>query len=118
MSALFPPPDPGSAQPFDFPVPDTAPQLQAAGIEPHLREAARILMELAAQVEALGARLCTDPAVIARHLSELQIIDLIAQKQIHLAELLLADCPHAAVEAMRVEDVKQRLSRSLKRGGA
>ena len=81
--------------------------------EPHLKAAAGILAELAAQVEALGARLCTDPAVVARHITELQAIDLIAQKQLHLAELLLADCPHAAVEAMRIEDVKQRIGKSL-----
>ena len=40
-------------------------------------------------------------------------IDLIAQKQLHMAESLLADCPHAAVEAMRIEDVKQRIGKSL-----
>lgn len=101
MSAMFPPPDLAAGFPLNGP-------------EPHLREAAGILLELAAQVEALGARLCTDPAVIARHISELQIIDLIAQKQIHLAELLLAECPHAAVEAMKVEDVKRRIGESLK----
>ncbi len=81
--------------------------------EPHLKAAAGILTELAAQVEALGARLCTDPAVVARHITELQAIDLIAQKQLHLAELLLAACPHAAVEAMRIDDVKQRIGKSL-----
>jgi len=97
---MFPPPDPASPAPL-------------GGPEPHLREAAGILFELAAQVEALGARLCTDPAVIARHMSELQVIDLIAQKQMHLAELLLAECPHAAVDAMRVEDVKLRIGQSL-----
>ncbi|MES2493177.1 MAG: hypothetical protein V4579_07860 [Pseudomonadota bacterium] len=81
--------------------------------EPHLRAAAGLLTELAAQIEALGARLCTDPAVVSRHITELQAIDLIAQKQLHLAELLLADCPYAAVEAMRVEDVKRRIGQSL-----
>lgn len=83
---------------------------------PHLKAAAGILAELAAQVEALGERLCTDPAVIARHLCELQMIDLIAQKQLHLAELLVAECPHAAVEAMRIEEVKQRIGKSLSGG--
>lgn len=97
-----------------FPLPDRAGSFELGGPEPHLREAAGILLELAAQVEALGARLCTDPAVIARHIGELQIIDLIAQKQIHLAELLLAECPHAAVDAMSVEDVKLRIGNSLK----
>jgi ABC-type uncharacterized transport system ATPase subunit len=100
MSVMPSPPDPATATP-----------MHAA--EPHLREAAAILAEMAAQVEALGARLCTDPAVLSRHITELQIIDLIAQKQLHLAQLLIADCPHDALDAMNVEDVKRRISNSL-----
>lgn len=84
-----------------------------AGPAPHLKAAAGILAELAAQVEALGERLCADPAIIAGHMTELQAIDLIAQKQLHLAELLVAECPHAAVEAMRIEEVKRRIGNSL-----
>ncbi|MBC2665601.1 hypothetical protein H7F51_08700 [Novosphingobium flavum] len=96
----MPPPDPAASLPLDR-------------IEPHLREAARILTELAAEIEALGARLCTDPAVIARHLTELQAIDQIAQKQQQLAALLLADCPHAAVDAMGMDAVRQRIGQTL-----
>lgn len=99
-----------SAHPGPF---DPARALSLEIVAPHLREAAQILFELSAEIEALGARLCTDPAVIARHISELQVIDLIVQKQTHLAELLLADCPHTAVAAMRVDDVKRRIGRSL-----
>ncbi|WP_235982082.1 hypothetical protein [Novosphingobium aerophilum] len=88
------------------PSPATGP---AGGPPPHLKAAAGILAELAAQVEALGAQLCTNPEVVAHHITELQAIDLIAQKQLHLADLLLADCPHAAVEAMRIEEVKRRI---------
>lgn len=84
-----------------------------SGPAPHLKAAAGILAELAAQVEALGAQLCTDPAVVARHLTALQAIDLIAQKQLHLAELLVAECPHAAVEAMRIEEIKRRIGSAL-----
>lgn len=91
---------------------DASPSL-AAEPAPHLKAAAGILAELAAQVEVLGTRLCTDPAVIARHITELQAIDMIAQKQLHLAELLVAECPHAAVEAMRIEEVKHRIGQSL-----
>jgi hypothetical protein len=100
MNAMSAPPDPAAA------IPITA-------TEPHLREAAAILAEMAAQVEALGARLCADPNVIARHINELQIIDLIAQKQMHLAQLLTADCPHAAIDAMSVDAVKQRMRQSM-----
>ncbi len=84
-----------------------------SGVAPHLKAAAGILAELAAQVEALGAQLCADPDVVARHITALQAIDLIAQKQLHLAELLVADCPHAAVEAMRIEEVKRRIGSAL-----
>lgn len=80
---------------------------------PHLAGTAEILTELAAELEALGARLCTDAAVTSRHITELQAIDLIAQKQLHLAELLLADCPHKAVEAMRIDEMKQRIGSFL-----
>lgn len=100
MSAMMPPPDPALCRPL-------------GDVEPHLREAAQILAELSAEVEALGARLCTDPAVIARHITELQVIDAIAQKQLHLAQLLLAECPHAAVDAMGVDAVKLRISERL-----
>ena len=110
MAAMMPPPDPATATPLG---PPTLGPPTLGAIEPHLREAATILAELASQVEALGARLCTDPAVIARHITELQVIDLIAQKQMHLAQLLLADCPHDAVEAMGVQAVKERLEQSL-----
>ena len=100
MSYMAPPPDPATSVPVD-------------AVEPHLREAARILAELAAQVEALGARLCTDPAVISRHITELQVIDVIAQQQMHLAKLLIADCPQAAASEMGVEAMKLRIERSL-----
>lgn len=104
MAALPEPPDPNRPQ-------RQAPSL--ATIEPHLREAAGILLELSKEIETLGVRLCMDPGVMARHMTELQVIDLIVQKQTHLAELLLADCPHAAVDAMGVDAVKQRIGQSL-----
>ena len=84
-----------------------------AGPAPHLKAAAGILAELSVQVEELGARLCSDPAIMAGHITELQAIDLIAQKQMHLADLLVADCPHDAVEAMRIEEVKHRIGSVL-----
>lgn len=84
-----------------------------ASAAPHLAAAAAILTELAAEVEALGARLCADPGIVAQHITELQAIDLIAQKQLHLAELLLADCPHKAVKEMRIEEVKRRIGKYL-----
>jgi hypothetical protein len=70
--------------------------------------AAQILEELSEEIEALGARLCADGAVIAGHMAELQSIDLIAQKQRWLSRLLLADCPRTAVAAIGVEELRSR----------
>lgn len=87
-------------------------------VAPHLAITAGILAELAAQIETLGGRLCADPAVAANHIDELQQIDLIAQKTLHLAELLIADCPITAVEAMRLDELKQRIGESLRQQAA
>lgn len=79
----------------------------------HLGAAAEILAELAAELEELGARLCGDPEVAERHMTELQAIDLIVQKQQHLSDLLTAKCPYDAVEKMRIEELKHRIAESL-----
>lgn len=76
----------------------------------HLLAIAEVLTELSSEIEGLGAQLCTDPAVIVRHLAPLQAIDLIAQKQRWLATLLLADCPVSAVAGIAVEALRERLS--------
>ena len=76
----------------------------------HIVTAARILEELTVEIEALGTRLCGDPAVLAGHMSELQAIDLIAQKQRALSQLLLADCPRTAVSGMGVEELRARFN--------
>ena len=69
-----------------------------------------MLVELASEIEDLGARLCTDPAIIASHIAQLQSIDLIAQKQRWLATMLHADCPLSAVDTIGLEVLKDRFS--------
>lgn len=76
----------------------------------HLAEAAAILLELSAEIEALGGALCADSDLAARHMEKLQAIDLIAQKQQHLSELLLADCPRTAIDGFRLDTLRERLA--------
>jgi hypothetical protein len=75
----------------------------------HLTKAAQILDELGCEIEALGTRLSSDPAMAAKHVTDLQAIDLIAQKQRWIADLVRAECPVTAIEAISVEALQQRL---------
>jgi hypothetical protein len=71
-------------------------------------EIARILDELSTEIEELGAALCADPVFCDRHIESLQAIDLIAQNQRWLAELLRADCHDTAVHGIGVEALQAR----------
>ncbi|MFM5931387.1 MAG: hypothetical protein ACKOPQ_10795 [Novosphingobium sp.] len=75
----------------------------------HITAVAELLTEISNEIEALGAVLCTDPNFAARHMQELQAIDLISQKQKSLAMILEADCPVAAVSDVRLEELAHRL---------
>jgi len=77
-------------------------------IAAHLTTVADVLVELAGEIEDLGERLCVDPAIIANHVTQLQAIDLIAQKQRWLATMLRADCPLSAVDTIGVEALRAR----------
>ncbi|HMP56261.1 MAG TPA: hypothetical protein PKD92_06795 [Novosphingobium sp.] len=77
----------------------------------HLLAVAQMLAEISSEMEALGEALCHAPDFAARHMVELQAIDLISQKQRSLASLLEADCPVSAVAQVGLEDVAQRLQR-------
>ncbi len=74
-----------------------------------LAAVADILGELGNELEALGASLCCDPMVAARHVVALQAFDLIAQKQHGIASLLRADCPVTALAELGLDDLKRRL---------
>lgn len=74
-----------------------------------IQRAARVLAELGHEIERLGAELCADPEFVARHLTALQAIDLIAQQQHAIAQVLLAECPISGIEQIGVEGLQQRL---------
>ena len=61
---------------------------------------AEVLGELGCEIEALGEVLCRDEHFAARHMRELQAIDLIAQKQRALAAIIAAG--FSAVEMNRI----------------
>lgn len=75
----------------------------------HAAAAAKVLAEMSAEIERLGAALCTDPSFALNHVEELQAIDLIAQKQRSLASLLEADCPKTAVNGIGLDALAGRL---------
>lgn len=74
-----------------------------------IQRAAAILGELGHEIERLGAELCSDPAIVERHLTALQTIDLIAQQQHAIATLLRADCVATGINDIGMEHLKHRL---------
>ena len=74
----------------------------------HAATAARVLSDLSEEIEQLGTALCIDPAIVGKHLKELQAIDLISQKQRLIARLLEADCPASAVSGIELEQLAQQ----------
>ncbi len=71
------------------------------------------LHALAAEVEALGADLCTDEHVVDRHLSKLQGIDHLAQSLNQIGSVLTASDASAAVETITLQNLKEDLNRAL-----
>ena len=71
---------------------------------------AEVLGELGAEIENLGTVLCGDPELAARHMCELQAIDLIAQKQRSLASMFADGLSGSAVEAVGLDALRTRLS--------
>lgn len=68
--------------------------------EPKFTAMAEVLGELGSEIESLGEVLCRDEDFAARHMRELQAIDLIAQKQRALAAIVAAG--FSAVEMRRI----------------
>ena len=77
---------------------------------------ADVMSELACEIEQLGAVLCTSPDLAGRFPRELQALDLIAQMQQAMAGLLQADCMGCAIEEVRIESLRDRLSACLPAG--
>lgn len=70
---------------------------------------ATALLQLGTEIEALGAELCGDPDLIARHCDTLQQFDLIVQKQQAIAALLRAECLPCAIGALEIDQFRQEL---------
>lgn len=70
---------------------------------------AEVLAELGDEIEQLGVSLCMDPAITGNHMTALQAIDLIAQKQRGLASFLRAECPVSASATIDLEELRSRL---------
>lgn len=78
--------------------------------DPHLQAVAEVLLDLSSEIEAMGTTLCADADFVQRHVQQLQLIDLVAQKQRSLATLLRADCPKSAMSQICLDDLRARLS--------
>lgn len=74
------------------------------------RSVAEVLAELAAEIELLGATLCSHPVFVADHIGELQAIDLIAQKLGTLSGLLAADCAATALGTVPLDALRERFA--------
>src|SRR6476659_5756602 len=110
MSRSLSPDEASGWSDFDAPAPGLGalPGGGARLLDPHRAEMAAMLAEISAEIEQLGEVLCDDPEFVARHVKELQAIDLIAQKQRALAEMLRAECPISALGAVGLEEVVGR----------
>jgi hypothetical protein len=75
----------------------------------------RIAEELAfvaRKLEALGDELCDDPAIVARHATKLQDIDLTTQVLGHLSRLLTSAEPGQLLGTIGMDDLRRRLERT------
>ena len=75
-----------------------------------LNAIAQSLFELAGSAEELGTALSSDTAVVERHQTRLQEIDLLGQTLCQLADLLVSDEPSIALEAVRLERLRDELT--------
>jgi hypothetical protein len=82
---------------------------------PHLKAVADVLMDLSLDIEMLGTVLCGNAEVVQRHMQELQTIDMIAQKQRSLANVLRSDCPRSALSDISLEELRLRLHELVER---
>jgi hypothetical protein len=76
---------------------------------------ARLAEELAfvrRMLAGIGDQMIADPALVERHSRGLQDLDLAAQILAHLAAIIMADDPDAAIERLGMEDLRARLRRS------
>jgi hypothetical protein len=62
-------------------------------------------------LDQMGESLSSDPIVIARHLTDLQAVDIIGQIIGHIANIVRSSDPAGAVERIGMADLKGRLKR-------
>jgi hypothetical protein len=62
----------------------------------------------------MGDELCNDPAIVVRHGSALQSVDIVGQMLGHIASVVRSSEPETAVERIGMAELKARLKR---RGG-
>lgn len=70
------------------------------------------------EIERLGAILCSDPALVERHVSALQALDMLGQQQLALAAILRSENPHDAIGGTPLERLRVRLEQALEHEGA
>ncbi|NJO36045.1 MAG: hypothetical protein HC869_26265 [Rhodospirillales bacterium] len=68
---------------------------------------------LANDAEGFGVVLCTDPAIMAQYLEQLQQIDRHAQTLRELAEIMRANRPEAAIGAVRLGALRSELEEAI-----
>ncbi|MEM7779728.1 MAG: hypothetical protein AAF697_04950 [Pseudomonadota bacterium] len=67
---------------------------------------------MSVQIEAMGADLCRDPVIVQRHMTSLQTIDRLSQHLEQVAAIIGADDPVAAIEQVKLADLKEHLQRA------
>jgi hypothetical protein len=86
--------------------------------EPKFTAMAEVLGELGTEIEALGEVLCRDEGFAARHMRELQAIDLIAQKQRALAAIIAAGFSETEMRRISLEALRARFCGFMEDAGA
>ena len=85
--------------------------------EPKLTAMAEVLGELGNEIEALGEVLCRDESFAARHMRELQAIDLIAQKQRALASIVAAGFSETEMGRISLDALRHRFCGFIEEAG-
>lgn len=86
--------------------------------EPKFTAMADVLGELGTEIEALGEVLCRDEDFAARHMRELQAIDLIAQKQRALAAIIAAGFSETEMRRISLDALRTRFCGFMEDAGA
>lgn len=62
-------------------------------------------------IETMGDSISADPALVMRHMVELQSVDIVGQMLGHIANVIRSSHPEGAVERIGMCDLKARLTR-------